>query len=95
MMTNREQIEQAVISAGAFNGNDTDELLSEISKVYEKVSNYETILNFIAEKISVLKVRQRYTLDTKQIENIEILLKEYKEIEREILILERGSDVEN
>ncbi|MDI3233329.1 DUF1024 family protein [Staphylococcus pasteuri] len=94
-MTNREQIEQAVISAGAFNGNDTDELLSEISKVYKRKSNYEAILNFIVEKISVLKMSQRYTLDTKQIENIEILLKEYKEIEREILILERGSDVES
>ena len=36
MMNNREQIEQSVISASAYNGNDTEGLLKEIEDVYKK-----------------------------------------------------------
>ena len=38
MMNNREQIEQSVISASAYNGNDTEGLLKEIEDVYKKAS---------------------------------------------------------
>ncbi|MEX2947892.1 DUF1024 family protein [Staphylococcus warneri] len=42
-MTNREQIEQAVISAGAYTGNDTEKLLSELDSVYKKVNVFDGI----------------------------------------------------
>ncbi|MGT0202730.1 DUF1024 family protein [Staphylococcus aureus] len=35
-MNNREQIQQSVISASAYNGNDTEGLLKEIEDVYKK-----------------------------------------------------------
>ena len=40
-MSKREQIEQAIISTGAFTGEDTETLLSEIEWVYEKASKYD------------------------------------------------------
>ncbi|MFW3509799.1 DUF1024 family protein [Staphylococcus caprae] len=40
-MSKREQIEQVIISAGAFTGEDTEALLSEMERVYEKVSKYD------------------------------------------------------
>ncbi|HDE2745131.1 TPA: DUF1024 family protein [Staphylococcus aureus] len=43
-MNNREQIEQSVISASAYNGNDTEELLKEIEDVYKKARAFDEIL---------------------------------------------------
>ena len=43
MMNNREQIEQSVISASAYNGNDTEGLLKEIEDVY-KAQAFDEIL---------------------------------------------------
>jgi len=42
-MTKREQIEQAIISASAFTGNDTEELLREVDKVYKKAKVFDEI----------------------------------------------------
>lgn len=44
MMNNREQIEQSVISASAYNGNDTEGLLKEIEDVYKKARAFDEIL---------------------------------------------------
>nr|WEA35536.1 DUF1024 family protein [Staphylococcus aureus] len=42
-MDNREQIEQSVISASAYNGNDTEGLLKEIEDVYKKAQAFDEI----------------------------------------------------
>ncbi len=44
MMNNREQIEQSIISASAYNGNDTEGLLKEVEDVYKKVQAFDEIL---------------------------------------------------
>ncbi|HCY6217771.1 TPA: DUF1024 family protein [Staphylococcus aureus] len=43
-MNNREQVEQSVISASAYNGNDTEGLLKEIEDVYKKAQAFDEIL---------------------------------------------------
>ncbi|MBY6736574.1 DUF1024 family protein [Staphylococcus aureus] len=43
-MNNREQIEQSVISASAYNGNDTKGLLKEVEDVYKKAQAFDEIL---------------------------------------------------
>ncbi|HCQ2407187.1 TPA: DUF1024 family protein [Staphylococcus aureus] len=43
-MNNREQIEQSVISASAYNGNDTEGLLKEIEDVYKKARAFDRLL---------------------------------------------------
>ncbi|HHA6235016.1 TPA: DUF1024 family protein [Staphylococcus aureus] len=43
-MNNREQIEQSVISASAYNSNDTEGLLKEIEDVYKKARAFDEIL---------------------------------------------------
>ncbi|HDE4951323.1 TPA: DUF1024 family protein [Staphylococcus aureus] len=43
-MNNREQIEQSIISASAYNGNDTEGLLKEIEDVYKKGQAFDEIL---------------------------------------------------
>ncbi|MBU7201366.1 DUF1024 family protein, partial [Staphylococcus aureus] len=42
-MNNREKIEQSVISASAYNGNDTEGLLKEIEDVYKKAQAFDEI----------------------------------------------------
>ncbi|VED76340.1 Phage protein [Staphylococcus aureus] len=44
LMNNREQIEQSVISASAYNGNDTEGLLKEVEYVYKKAQAFDEIL---------------------------------------------------
>ncbi len=44
MMNNREKIEQSVISASAYNGNDTEGLLKEVEDVYKKAQAFDEIL---------------------------------------------------
>ncbi|EWV67671.1 DUF1024 family protein [Staphylococcus aureus] len=46
-MNNREQIEQSVISASAYNGNDTEGLLKEIEDVYKKAQAFDRLLEDI------------------------------------------------
>ncbi|HCU8715087.1 TPA: DUF1024 family protein [Staphylococcus aureus] len=43
-MNNREQIEQSIISASAYNGNDTEGLLKEVEDVYKKSQAFDEIL---------------------------------------------------
>ncbi|SAZ85245.1 phi PVL/orf 52-like protein [Staphylococcus aureus] len=51
MMNNREQIEQSVISASAYNGNDTEGLLKEIEDVYKKAQAFDEILEGMTNAI--------------------------------------------
>ncbi|EWQ14717.1 phage protein, partial [Staphylococcus aureus M1187] len=51
MMNNREQIEQSVISASAYNGNDTEGLLKEIEDVYKKARAFDEILDGMTNAI--------------------------------------------
>lgn len=50
-MNNREQIEQSVISASAYNGNDTEGLLKEIEDVYKKAQAFDEILEGMTNAI--------------------------------------------
>ncbi|HAR4059658.1 TPA: DUF1024 family protein [Staphylococcus aureus] len=50
-MDNREQIEQSVISASAYNGNDTEGLLNEIEDVYKKAQAFDEILEGMTNAI--------------------------------------------
>ncbi|HDM7077483.1 TPA: DUF1024 family protein, partial [Staphylococcus aureus] len=50
-MNNREQIEQSVISASAYNGNDTEGLLKEIEDVYKKARAFDEILDGMTNAI--------------------------------------------
>lgn len=46
-----EQIEQSVISASAYNGNDTEGLLKEIEDVYKKAQAFDEILEGMTNAI--------------------------------------------
>ncbi|WP_246839007.1 DUF1024 family protein [Staphylococcus aureus] len=50
-MNNREQIEQSVISASAYNGNDTEGLLKEIEDVYKRARAFDEILEGMTNAI--------------------------------------------
>ncbi|HII0752081.1 TPA: DUF1024 family protein [Staphylococcus aureus] len=50
-MNNREKIEQSVISASAYNGNDTEGLLKEIEDVYKKAQAFDEILEGMTNAI--------------------------------------------
>ncbi len=50
-MNNREQIEQSVISASAYNGNDTEGLIKEIEDVYKKAQAFDEILEGMTNAI--------------------------------------------
>ncbi|EOB0454621.1 type II toxin-antitoxin system toxin HigB [Staphylococcus aureus] len=50
-MNNREKIEQSVISASAYNGNDTEGLLKEVEDVYKKAQAFDEILEGITNAI--------------------------------------------
>lgn len=51
MMNNREQIEQSIISASAYNGNDTEGLLKEVEDVYKKAQAFDEILDGMTNAI--------------------------------------------
>ncbi len=61
-MNNREQIEQSVISASAYNGNDTEGLLKEIEDVYKKAQAFDEILEGMTNAIQH-SVREGIELD--------------------------------
>ncbi|MBA8654050.1 DUF1024 family protein [Staphylococcus aureus] len=50
-MNNREQIEQSIISASAYNGNDTEGLLKEVEDVYKKAQAFDEILEGMTNAI--------------------------------------------
>lgn len=50
-MNNREKIEQSVISASAYNGNDTEGLLKEVEDVYKKAQAFDEILEGLPNAI--------------------------------------------
>ncbi|HDC9891420.1 TPA: DUF1024 family protein [Staphylococcus aureus] len=50
-MNNREQIEQSVISASAYNGNDIEGLLKEIEDVYKKAQAFDEVLEGMTNAI--------------------------------------------
>ncbi|HEK5972881.1 TPA: DUF1024 family protein [Staphylococcus aureus] len=50
-MNNREQIEQSIISASAYNGNDTEGLLKEIEDVYKKAQAFDEMLEGMTNAI--------------------------------------------
>lgn len=47
----RERIEQAIISAGAYTGEDTEALLSEIGKLYEKAQAWDNYCESVKEDL--------------------------------------------
>lgn len=51
MMNNREQIEQSIISASAYNDNDTEGLLKEVEDVYKKAQAFDEILDGMTNAI--------------------------------------------
>ncbi|MBU6915193.1 DUF1024 family protein, partial [Staphylococcus aureus] len=53
-MNNREKIEQSVISASAYNGNDTEGLLKEVEDVYKKAQAFDEIDNLIYEVFEMM-----------------------------------------
>ncbi|HCY8689759.1 TPA: DUF1024 family protein [Staphylococcus aureus] len=50
-MNKREQIEQSIISASAYNGNDTEGLLKEVEDVYKKAQALDEILDGMTNAI--------------------------------------------
>lgn len=88
-MTNREQIEQAVISAGSYTGNDTEKLLSEMDKVYKKASVLDEIKEYTLDKIEMLEIRQDHATIPSQFEYFRNLLTAFKAIKINIEDLER------
>ncbi|WP_256072785.1 type II toxin-antitoxin system toxin HigB [Staphylococcus aureus] len=61
-MNNREKIEQSVISASDYNGNDKEGLLKEIEEVYKKERAFDEILEGMKNAIQHL-VREGIELD--------------------------------
>lgn len=57
-MNNREQIEQSVISASAYNGNDTEGLLKEIEDVYKKARAFDEINEDIINTLTTNQLQE-------------------------------------
>lgn len=92
VMTKREQIEQAIISASAFTGDDTEELLQEVDKVYKKAKAFDEISAYIISKIDDLTIRQEQAPNAKKFEYFGNLLTAFKVIKNKINKLERVDD---
>ncbi|MGW5464726.1 DUF1024 family protein [Streptomyces sp. NPDC003996] len=88
-MTNREQIEQAIISAGAYTGNETEKLLNELDSVYEKANAFDEVKEYTLYKIEMLTLRQEYAPSPSQFEYFGNLLTAFKAIKINIEELER------
>ncbi|WP_375603372.1 DUF1024 family protein [Staphylococcus aureus] len=93
-MDNREQIEQSVISASAYNGNDTEGLLKEIEDVYKKAQAFDEASKFLKQRDELIgdiaKLRER----NKELEKKASAWDRYcKSVEKD-LINEFGKDVE-
>lgn len=77
-MNNREQIEQSVISASAYNGNDTEGLLKEIEGVYKKAQAFDEILEGMTNAIQH-SVKEGIELDEAIGIMVSQVIYEYKE----------------
>ncbi|WP_311163468.1 DUF1024 family protein [Staphylococcus aureus] len=77
-MNNREQIEQSVISASAYNGNDTEGLLKEIEDVYKKTQAFDEILEGMTNAIQH-SVKEGIELDEAIGIMVSQVIYEYKE----------------
>ncbi|HFN9048824.1 TPA: DUF1024 family protein [Staphylococcus aureus] len=77
-MNNREQIEQSVISASAYNGNDTEGLLKEIEDVYKKAQAFDEILEGMTNAIQH-SVKEDIDLDEAIGIMVSQVIYEYKE----------------
>ncbi|HCW9380269.1 TPA: DUF1024 family protein [Staphylococcus aureus] len=77
-MNNREQIEQSVISASAYNGNDTEGLLKEIEDVYKKAQAFDEILEVMTNAIQH-SVKEGIELDEAIGIMVSQVIYEYKE----------------
>ncbi|MEO4375731.1 DUF1024 family protein [Staphylococcus aureus] len=77
-MNNREQIEQSVISASAYNGNDTEGLLKEIEDVYKKAQAFDEILEGMINAIQH-SVKEGIELDEAIGIMVSQVIYEYKE----------------
>ncbi|QCX44253.1 DUF1024 family protein [Staphylococcus aureus] len=81
-MNNREKIEQSVISASAYNGNDTEGLLKEVEDVYKKAQAFDEILEGLPNAMQdALKLLFGVMLQAEQLKG------DVKVKEREIEIL--------
>ncbi|HBI0945729.1 TPA: DUF1024 family protein [Staphylococcus aureus] len=81
-MDNREQIEQSVISASAYNGNDTEGLLKEIEDVYKRARAFDEILEGMTNAIQH-SVKEGIELDEAIGIMVSQVIYEYKEQEDE------------
>ncbi|HEI7648277.1 DUF1024 family protein [Staphylococcus aureus] len=81
-MNNREKIEQSVISASAYNGNDTEGLLKEIEDVYKKAQAFDEILEGMTNAIQH-SVKEGIELDEAIGIMVSQVIYEYKEQEDE------------
>ncbi|HAR4510933.1 TPA: DUF1024 family protein [Staphylococcus aureus] len=77
-MNNREQIEQSVISASVYNGNDTEGLLKEIEDVYKKAQAFDEILEGMTNAIQH-SVKEGIELDEAIGIMVSQVIYEYKE----------------
>ncbi|HDZ6482699.1 DUF1024 family protein [Staphylococcus aureus] len=77
-MNNREKIEQSVISASAYNGNDTEGLLKEIEDVYKKAQAFDEILEGMTNAIQH-SVKEGIELDEAIGIMVSQVIYEYKE----------------
>ncbi|HEI7501333.1 TPA: DUF1024 family protein [Staphylococcus aureus] len=77
-MNNREKIEQSVISASAYNGNDTEGLLKEIEDVYKKAQAFDEILEGMTNAIQH-SVKEGIELDEAVGIMVSQVIYEYKE----------------
>lgn len=77
-MNNREQIEQSVISASAYNGNGTEGLLKEIEDVYKKAQAFDEILEGMTNAIQH-SVKEGIELDEAIGIMVSQVIYEYKE----------------
>ncbi|EPW8771494.1 TPA: DUF1024 family protein [Staphylococcus aureus] len=77
-MNNREQIEQSIISASAYNGNDTEGLLKEVEDVYKKAQAFDEILEGMTNAIQH-SVKEGIELDEAIGIMVSQVIYEYKE----------------
>ena len=88
-MTNREQIEQAVISAGSYTGNDTEKLRERNVALERKAQAFDEIKEYTLDKIELLTTRQEFASNSNEFERFGNLLTAFKAVKYKIIDLER------
>mgnify|MGYP002713015091 CR=1 FL=1 len=82
-MTNREQIEQGIIGARVYTGNETVELLNELDSVYKKANAFDEIVKGLA---SISKEIVEYPGDNDK--QKEVIYKRYDDLFELMKLLE-------